>query len=128
STSTAWRPPKAFRSPSTISTGSGLGTPGTGATSESICPPFPSASQESLRSIDHQQHQSHTHEDVFDQPGLSRCQQITDPADIRLQLRHKGVDREEEEVENGGAEDRSPDGARPSEDHDHIEDEADPGL
>src|SRR5665811_349148 len=128
--STASRPPNDRCRPVATSTGSGLWTPGSGATPAMRLSPFIDeyllpVPEDALGAEDHEQHHPDTDEHQFDLSGGGRRQEIRDPGDVGLSIDHEGVDREEHELEGDSTDDRSENRPCTAEDDDDVEDERD---
>src|SRR5439155_10444336 len=124
STSTAARPPKSRRTRSTVSNGSGLATPGSGATSPKtpvltlIDELLLSAPQDALGTECHEQHQAQAHEGEADRPHVGGVQE----RDVAVgdRLGEEPVGALEEEPEEHGSEDGAEHTGRPAHDHHDV--------
>src|SRR5690606_40718762 len=105
-------PPKERATPSTTRMGSGLATPGRGATPVRAAAPsaidqcLPAGAEHSLRSEHQQCHQPQAYEDEPDLGRSGRVEYGADPRHVGLGLSHHTVDEIEEELEDDGPEHR----------------------
>ena len=115
-------------------TGSGLGTPGVGATSDSASDAISALTHElfladakhALGSQRHERHQAEPNEHELHLLRVSRVECVAEPS-LGLGLGHEAIEEEEEELEHDRAGDGAKDRACTAENHDHVEEERDSG-